>query len=169
MKEKEKMPRLHSTKNDLSEKARTEMIGLLNAHLADGTDLALQAKQAHWNVKGPRFFPLHELFDKLYAEATEWNDLVAERAAQLGGVAEGTLQAAIENTRLSPYGLEIVNGRDHLEALSDSLAAYGKSVRQAIDTAAGAGDADTADLFTEISRDADKMLWFLEAHLQAEK
>jgi starvation-inducible DNA-binding protein len=163
------MPRLHKTKNDLSEKTRTDMIRLLNAHLADGTDLALQAKQAHWNVKGPHFFTLHELFDKVYEEAVDWNDLVAERATQLGGLAEGTLQAAVENTRLSPYGLEIVNGRDHLEALSDALAAYGKSVRQAIDGAAAAGDADTADLFTEISRGADKMLWFLESHLQAEK
>jgi starvation-inducible DNA-binding protein len=142
------------------------MVSLLNIHLADGTDLALQAKQAHWNVKGPHFLPLHELFDKLYGEASDWNDLVAERAVQLGGIAEGTLQSAAQGTRLRPYGVEIASGKEHVETLSSSLASYGKTAREAIDVAARAGDADTADLFTEISRAADKMLWFLEAHLQ---
>lgn len=159
------MSRFHPTRNDLPEKARKEIVPLMNAQLADGLDLALQAKQAHWNVKGPRFLPLHELFDKLHAEAAEWNDSVAERAVQLGGVAEGTLQGVSGKTRLPPYPIDLASGRDHLEALVDALAAYGRTTREAIDRAAGAGDADTADLFTEISRASDKMLWFLESHL----
>lgn len=163
------MSRMSPTQNDLPEATRKQMASLLNIHLADGTDLALQAKQAHWNVKGPHFFPLHELFDKLYDEASEWNDLVAERAVQLGGIAEGTLQSASQGTRLRPYGIDLTSGKEHLEALSSSLAAYGRTVREAIDVAARAGDADTADLFTEISRAADKMLWFLESHLQGEE
>jgi len=163
------MSRIHPTRNDLSEAIRKEMVPLLNAHLADGIDLALQAKQAHWNVKGPHFLPLHELFDKVYDEASEWNDLVAERAVQLGGTAEGTLQAVSGKTRLSAYKVELTSGKDHLEALSDALARYGRSVREAIDAADQAGDADTADLFTEISRASDKTLWFLESHLRGEE
>jgi starvation-inducible DNA-binding protein len=163
------MSRIGRTHNDLPEGTRKQMVSLLNIHLADGTDLGLQAKQAHWNVKGPNFFSLHELFDKLYEEASGWNDLVAERAVQLGGIAEGTLQSAVQGTRLRPYGIELTSGKEHLEALSSSLAAYGRTAREAIDVAARAGDADTADLFTEISRAADKMLWFLESHLQGQE
>ena len=57
--------KLHETKNDLREKTRRAMIDLLNQELADVLDLGLQAKQAHWNVKGPHFIGLHELFDKV--------------------------------------------------------------------------------------------------------
>jgi starvation-inducible DNA-binding protein len=160
------MTMMNPTRNDLPENVRLEVIALLNDTLADGIDLALQAKHAHWNVKGPHFFQLHELFDKLYEEATEWNDLAAERAAQLGGVAEGTLQRVSGRTRLGPYKVDLTSGRDHLEALSESLSTYVRSTRKSIDVSAAAGDAGTADLFTEITREADKMLWFLDSHLR---
>jgi starvation-inducible DNA-binding protein len=163
------MTTIHPTRNDLPESARKQVISLLNAQLADGVDLALQAKQAHWNVKGPHFLQLHELFDKLYDEASEWNDLVAERGVQLGGIAEGTLQSVTAKTRLNAYKVELTSGRDHLEALTDAVATYGSSTREAIETANSAGDADTADLFTEISRASDKMLWFLESHLRGKE
>jgi starvation-inducible DNA-binding protein len=155
-----------TTKNDLSEATREKMTTLLNAQLADAIHLMLQAKQAHWNVKGPYFRPLHELFDELHGESVGWVDDLAERAVQLGGVAEGTLAAVTERTRLTGYRLDLVEGRGHVDALSDALANFGASTRKAIDAADTAGDADTADLFTEISRSVDKMLWFLEAHLQ---
>ena len=96
------------------------------------------------------------------------NDLVAERGVQLGGTAEGTLQIVSAKTRLNPYKVELTSGKDHLEALTDALATYGRSTREAIEAANRAGDADTADLFTEISRELDKDLWFLQAHLQAQ-
>jgi starvation-inducible DNA-binding protein len=159
---------MHSTKNDLAESTRKKVIGLLNENLAGAIHVSLQAKQAHWNVKGPSFVPLHELFDKLYDEASGWADLLAERAVQFGGVADGTVEA-VAKSKLPAYKLSLSEGRDHVEALSTSLATFGKSIREAIDIADEAGDAGTADLFTEISRAADKMLWFLEAHLQAER
>ena len=155
---------MHPTKNDLSEKTRKKVIETLADRLADATDLMLQTKQAHWNVKGPSFIALHELFDKINDAAEEWVDLIAERIVQLGGTAEGTVQATAKRTSLKPYSLTIVSGTDHVEALSSGLAAFGKKVRTAIDKTGKAGDADTADLFTEVSRDVDKYLWFVEAH-----
>ena len=155
---------MHPTKNDLSEKVRRKMIETLGDRLADATDLMLQTTQAHWNVKGPSFIALHELFDKINDAAEEWVDLIAERIIQLGGTAEGTVQATAKRTSLKPYSLTIVSGTDHVEALSSSLAAFGRKVRTAIDKTGKAGDADTADLFTEVSRDVDKYLWFVEAH-----
>ena len=157
---------MFKTKNDLPEHVRGKVIELLNAHLADAIDLQTQTKQAHWNVKGPNFIALHELFDKVNEEVEDYVDDLAERAVQLGGVAEGTARAVAKRSTLSEYPASAVDGRSHVEALSSALATFGKSVRKAIDKANELGDLDTADLFTEISRGIDKWLWFVEAHQQ---
>ena len=158
---------LHKTQNDLPKPVRRAMIDLLNQQLADALDLGLQAKQAHWNVKGPHFIGLHELFDKVAEELEEFTDDIAERAVELGGVALGTIQILSKESRLSAYPLDLTSGQKHAAALSEALAQLGTTTRAAIDTAADAGDADTADLFTEVSRGVDKLLWLVEAHLQA--
>ena len=160
---------MHNTRIDLSAKARAKVIALLNARLADAIDLQLQAKQAHWNVKGPNFIALHELFDRVTGELGGHVDDMAERITALGGVAEGTVQAVAGRSKLDAYPLDIADGRAHLDALAAAMARFGRSVRKAIDDAGKAGDADTSDLFTGISRSADKNLWLLEAHLQADR
>ncbi|HJT82574.1 MAG TPA: DNA starvation/stationary phase protection protein Dps [Chthoniobacterales bacterium] len=159
---------LHQTHNDLPAQTRVSVIELLNARLADTIDLLHQTKQAHWNVKGRNFIALHKLFDEIAAAAQEHMDLIAERAVQLGGTAEGTIQVATRRTELEPYPLEISDEQDHVAAMSAALAAYGKRVRQAIDQSDELDDKDTADLFTEVSRGADKYLWFVESHLDRE-
>ena len=158
---------LNPTRNDLPAKPRAAVVELLNASLADAVDLQSQAKQAHWNVKGPNFIALHELFDKVADEVEEFTDDIAERAVQLGGVALGTVQAVAKNSRLAAYPLDLAAGKEHVAALSSALAKFGASARAAIDTADKRGDTDTADLFTEVSRGVDKLLWFIEAHAQA--
>ena len=156
---------MYKTKNDLPENTRADMVTILNARLADSIDLMHQAKQAHWNVKGRSFIALHKLFDEIVDSAEEYMDLIAERVAQLGGIAEGTVQASAKRTVLKEYPMNISDEQDHVEALSSALAAYGKNIRHAIDQSDKEGDKDTADIFTEISRGADKYLWFVEAHL----
>jgi starvation-inducible DNA-binding protein len=160
---------MYPTANDLSEKVRTEAVRLLNARLADAIDLQTQVKQAHWNVKGPHFIALHKLFDEVNEAVEEYVDEIAERAVQLGGTAEGTARSIAKRSTLSEYPLQISSGKDHVAALTAALAAFGKSVRQAISDADRIGDADTTDLFTEISRGIDKWLWFVEAHSQAKE
>lgn len=157
----------HQTQNDLPARTRVDVIEILNARLADSIDLMHQAKQAHWNVKGRNFIALHKLFDEIVDEAEEYMDLLAERVVQLGGTAEGTIQAAAQRTELKGYPLRISKEQDHVAALSAALAAYGKRVRRAIDQTDQLGDKDSADIFTEISRGADKYLWFVESHLTA--
>jgi len=163
------MSKIYPTKHDLSVDTRKQMVAILNETLASSVHMSLQAKQAHWNVKGMAFFQLHELFDKVYAESTSWVDTIAERAAQLGGVAEAGLETIQQRSKLPPYRLDISDGRDHVDAISRSLATLGTSVREAIGQADRAGDAATADLFTEVSRGVDQMLWFVEAHLQSDR
>jgi starvation-inducible DNA-binding protein len=160
---------MFTTKNDLPEAIRVKVVELLNARLADCIDLQTQTKQAHWNVKGPNFIALHELFDKINEDVEDYVDDIAERAIQLGGVAEGTARMVAKRSSLPEYPVHVADGRSHVEALSSALAAFGKSSRQAIEATNELRDLDTADLFTEVSRGIDKWLWFVEAHLQAER
>ena len=160
---------MFKTKNDLPEATRAKAVELLNARLADCKDLQTQVKQAHWNVKGPSFISLHLLFDKINEDVEDYVDEIAERAVQLGGVAEGTARMVAKRSSLAEYPASAVDGRSHVEALSSALAAFGKSARKAIGEANDLGDLDTADLFTEVSRGIDKWLWFVEAHLQADR
>ncbi len=159
---------MHETRIDLPGKARRKLAVTLNARLADAIDLQTQAKHAHWNVKGPQFIALHELFDDVAENIEEHIDSLAERITALGGTANGGLAGVAKRTSLKPYPEEIVNGMDHVDALATALGDFGRRVRKAIDEAGKLGDAATADLYTEISRDVDKYLWFLEAHLQAQ-
>ncbi|MCC6573385.1 MAG: DNA starvation/stationary phase protection protein Dps [Planctomycetes bacterium] len=157
---------MHETRNDMNKDARKKVCDILNVHLASLSDLTMQTKQAHWNVKGKEFIALHGLFDAVYLAITPFVDEVAERCIALGGTALGTLQSAIKGTLLKTYPTDITVGDDHIAALSKALAAYGKMAREAIDQTDKLGDKDTADLFTGISREIDKQLWMVEAHEQ---
>ena len=160
---------MFNTRNDLPAGTRTKIIELLNARLADAIDLGAQTKHAHWNVKGPTFIALHELFDKVAEVVEDQVDTIAERVTALGGTARGTLAAVVRGTTLKPYPEDIAEGLQHVDALSAAVADFGAKVRAAIHGAAELGDADTSDLFTGVSRDIDKYLWFLEAHLHAKR
>ena len=155
----------YPTRIDLAANIRTTVVNILSQTLASSLDLKTQTKQAHWNVKGLDFLQLHELFDEMAGELEEFIDMVAERITALGAVAKGTARIAAEASILPEYPLDAVGGKEHLIALADRYATYGKHLREAIEQTDAAGDADTADLYTEISRAIDKRLWFLEAHL----
>lgn len=155
------------TSIDLAAKTRTAVVALLNQQLADTSDLYTQTKQAHWNVKGPQFIALHELFDELAGELLDHVDTIAERITALGGYAMGTARMAAASSRLPEYPTDVFGGMETVGVLVERYAALAKSTRAAIDAADEASDADTADLFTGTSRFLDKSLWFLEAHLQA--
>lgn len=156
---------LSYTRMDMPADVRSQVVAILNQTLASTLDLKTQVKQAHWNVKGMDFYQLHELFDELATELEEYVDMVAERVTALGGLAMGTARIAASESELPEYPLDILDGKDHVTALADRYATYAKSLRHNIDATDDLGDADTADLYTEISRAIDKRLWFLEAHL----
>lgn len=164
-----KADRMYETENDISQKKRAQLNTLMNQRLADAVDLQMQMKQAHWNVKGPSFIGLHELFDKVDEAVESYVDMIAERIVQLGGIAEGTVRVAAARSRLEEYPLDIAEGLAHVEAVAKALSTFGHEARNTINEADELGDADTADLFTEVSRGIDKWLWFVEAHSQASK
>ncbi|MGH8622297.1 MAG: DNA starvation/stationary phase protection protein Dps [Burkholderiales bacterium] len=158
--------RFYPTKNDLPEATRREAVALLNQRLAECIDLQTQCKQAHWNVKGPTFIALHNLFDEINEDIEEYADLLAERVVQLGGIAEGTVSVVAERSTLVDYPLGLSTGAEHVAALSDALAAFGRTARVGIEEMNELEDAGSADILTEISRGVDKRLWFVEAHQQ---
>ena len=163
-----KTARMFDTRNDLDPASREKLVELLNARLADTSDLYSQLKQAHWNVKGSDFIQLHELYDTIAESVLGFLDEIAERATALGGLATGTVRMAAGATSLDEYPLDAIACVDTVQVVADRLAAYGAAVREAIEvTDSELGDMDTSDLFIEISRVIDKHLWFVEAHLQA--
>jgi starvation-inducible DNA-binding protein len=164
-----KAPKMYETENDISENRRSELNALMNQRLASAVDLQTQMKQAHWNVKGPSFIGLHELFDKVNEAVESYVDMIAERIVQLGGIAEGTVRVSAARSRLAEYPLAIADGMAHVEAVARALSTFGQEARSTINEAEELDDADTADLFTEISRGIDQWLWFIEAHSQATK
>lgn len=156
---------MQPTHNTLSENIRAQSIELLNKHLAAAIDLHAQVKQAHWNVRGPGFIAIHELFDKVAGEVETYSDQIAERAGGLGGTAHGTIQLAAEKSYLVPHHLGIADEKEHAYNVSATLAAFGQSVREGIGEASAFGDPVTADLFTGIVRGVDQQLWFVESHI----
>lgn len=161
------MSDLHQTRIDIPEDARLKVVDLLNRQLADTTDLFTQLKYAHWNVKGSDFIQLHELFDQVAGDVLGFADLIAERATTLGGTADGTLRQAAAASTLTEYPTKAVEGMEAVRAVADRVAAYAASTRRAMEESEDLGDTGTSDLFTEVSRQTDKDLWFLEAHLQS--
>jgi starvation-inducible DNA-binding protein len=163
---KQATDRMFKTSIDIPADTRSKVVAFLNQNLADAFDFLSQSKQAHWNVKGSDFYQLHKLFDEIAGEAVEWVDMIAERVTALGGYATGTARMAAANSQLPEFPTDITDGMDFVRTMVDRLAAYSNSCREGIDQTEKWGDANTADLFTEISRCADKYLYFLEAHLR---
>ena len=145
----------------LDQQTQEQMCELLNARLAQGIDLRLAVKQAHWNLRGKGYIGVHELLDEVSARLGEGTDMIAERVAIMGGFARGTTQVVAENTDLEPYPVELTPIEDHIKALVQRFQHYGKSLREGIDAADEAGDEDAADLLTEVSRMVEKDTWFI--------
>ncbi|MBD8067206.1 DNA starvation/stationary phase protection protein Dps [Devosia sp. PTR5] len=150
----------------LKANAKSAVIDVLNARLADSIDLALITKQAHWNLKGPNFIAVHEMLDPMRAAIDNHVDIIAERISQLDGTPIGTSQRVAKATALDEYPTDIKKVPDHLAALADRFAKLANQIREDIDTTDEAGDADTADILTAFSRELDKDLWFIKSHLE---
>jgi starvation-inducible DNA-binding protein len=150
----------------LSDNTRKSVIELLNNSLADMINLSLAVKQAHWTLKGEGFIGVHEMLDDVALRVNESVDTIAERIQIIGGQAQGTLKAVNDNSKMKPYPSDISEISDHIKELTKRFSDVGKRIRDAIDEAGDAGDEDTADLFTGVSRQIDKDAWFIGANVK---
>jgi starvation-inducible DNA-binding protein len=158
------MAKLIQSKIDLNENIRSSAADILNARLADAVTLMFAAKQAHWNIKGPSFHGLHALFDEVYTQAATYVDMIAERVTALGALAEGTVPICAQQSILKPYPLDITSASGHIEALTATLAEFGRAVREAGAECGALGDAASEDVFVEISRGIDEKRWMVESY-----
>src|SRR5271165_6691322 len=149
------------------ENNRQALITLLNLRLADAIDVHSQVKWAHWNVKGKDFYQLHLLFDSVATHLEDHIDTIAERVAALGGVAHGTIREAVAKSSVPEADLAAADGPSMVKFLVQNVGHFTNALRTAIQEADDLDDAATVDLFTAITREMDKDLWFIEAHIQA--
>ncbi len=159
------MTKLNKTAINLDASLREQLVALLNQRVGLLMDLYIQTKLAHWNVRGPHFIAYHELFDAIAGHLLEAQDSIAERAATLGGSAGMTVQDIAQDSPLTTWPMGTRQDHDVIGLLAERLGQVSNYIRQDIDSSTKLGDADTADLFTEVSRELDHDLWFLEAHL----
>jgi starvation-inducible DNA-binding protein len=162
---KESTTKLLPSRNDLSQKARTEVVDLTNRAIASLIDLQLQTKQTHWNLRAPQFIAIHEMLDELYADLDKYVDVLAERITQLGGTAYGTLEAVTAHTKLETYPAKVHTWESRIEHFANVIAIAGAQCREAIDQTDEAGDAVSADIYTGVARGIDMWLWKVESHL----
>jgi starvation-inducible DNA-binding protein len=148
------------------ENNRQAIIALLNQRLADSVDLKSQVKWAHWNVKGMHFIQVHELFDSVASHLDDQTDTLAERITTIGGVANGTVRESAAKSGLKEADLTAIDAASMLKFLVHNVAHHANALRSAVQEADDLGDPITTDLFTTLTRELDKDLWFLEAHLQ---
>jgi starvation-inducible DNA-binding protein len=148
----------------LSDNAREASINHLNVSLATGIQLQLALKQAHWNIKGPSFIGIHELLDDVRANMDEHVDTIAERIVILGGTADGTLDGVEKNGKLDGYPRDAVHQDTHIDELKKRMVQFVSLVHEGIKEMGDAGDEETADLYTAVSRGVSKDAWFIGAH-----
>lgn len=157
----------HRSSVDLPSETHAQLIDLLNGLVGSSIDLYTQIKHAHWNVKGPQFISLHELFDTLADHAREHSDLLAERVVILGGYAKGTARLAVESSSLPELEFEDALEAPMVRALVAQFARTGQALRHAIEHAGeDLKDPVTEDILIEILRQVEMDTWFLEAHLE---
>lgn len=159
------MPTPFANHVSLPEEVKTQLVDTLNTMLATTSDLRSQVKQAHWNIKGPQFVARHELFDNLAAKLLDYADVIAERAATLGGYATGTVRQSAEHSKLPEYDVRAVDGKHHIKTLVDRYSEYTRLIRDAVNEAEKVDDPATEDVYTEILRGTELDMWFLESHL----
>jgi starvation-inducible DNA-binding protein len=140
-----------------------EQAEVLQATLVELIDLSLQAKQAHWNVVGPAFKPVHEFLDEMVAEYREWYDVVAERLTAVGGEPDGRSATIAGNTPLPPLPAGPIDDQAALAAFDERVTLVAADVRARVDRIRDI-DPATQDVLIEILRGLEKQRWMLRAH-----
>lgn len=135
---------------------------LLNTNLAAAMDLHARLKHAHWNVTGPVFIAVHELFDKMAEQAEDWADMMGEQIRFLDFEAYGTALSASKSF-LGPYSVGIASAESHISAILASMTLFSSSTKAAASSCLKANDQVTANIFVTITGESQKNIYFLRS------
>lgn len=141
----------------------TTSIATLQSVLVDLIDLGLLGKQAHWNVYGPGFRPIHLQLDELVEEVLEWQDEVAERIAALGGNPDGRASTVVASSEITEVPAGPLRDTDCVKDMTDRLAAVSASIVGRF--ADLEDDLPSQDILIGIAAGLDKQAWFFRAQL----
>jgi starvation-inducible DNA-binding protein len=151
----------------LPDEVRDRVVGILNRTLADEHALYVKTRNYHWNVTGPQFHSLHEMFEEFYQKLAPLADDIAERARMMGGRAIGTMAEFSQQTRLSEQPGEAPEARKMVENLLADHEQIIRDLRQDIDVCADElNDQGTADFLTGLMEEHEKMAWMHRAFLE---
>ncbi|MGH2627960.1 MAG: Dps family protein [Anaerolineales bacterium] len=160
------MPKTSVLVPAINEKARVMTAGHLQSVLFLLIDLALQSKQAHWNVVGPNFRPLHLHLDELWDTVQKWSDAVAERMLALDVPARGQVTDIRDESTLDALPPGRLADTKVISLVADRIETVAARTREAME-AVEELDLVTQDLFMEVIHDLEKHLWMFRSQIQA--
>jgi starvation-inducible DNA-binding protein len=140
----------------------SEQVGILEGVLSGTMHLYLLVKTAHWNVRGPRFIALHELFEGVAQAILEYVDIVAERIAALDAPVTGALPQSLEQQDLA---LKDLTEDGYLELVHRLLMRRVGELHDEIEVFERSGDFTTVDILTDALRETEKQAWLVRSHL----
>ena len=141
-----------------------DVVKELNQQVANWTVAYTKLHNFHWYVKGPNFFSLHEKFEELYNEASQYVDDLAERILAIGGNPVGTLKESLEISIVDEAGKNY-SAEQMVEAFSNDLTHISEQLVKSIEVAGEAGDDVSEDMFIGMKNSVDKHNWMFKSYL----
>ena len=144
--------------------SQQDVVKELNQQVANWTVAYTNLHNFHWYVKGPNFFSLHEKFEELYNEASQYVDDLAERILAIGGNPVGTLKESLEISIVDEAGKNY-SAEQMVEAFSNDLTHISEQLVKSIEVAGEAGDDVSEDMFIGMKNSVDKHNWMFKSYL----
>ena len=141
-----------------------DVVKELNQQVANWTVAYTKLHNFHWYVKGPNFFSLHEKFEELYNEASQYVDDLAERILAIGGNPVGTLKESLDISIVDEAGKNY-SAEQMVEAFSKDLTNISEQLVKSIEVAGEAGDDVSEDMFIGMKNSVDKHNWMFKSYL----
>lgn len=153
----------------LSEEQRKGVVDLLNRDVSDAYLLLIKTKKFHWDVVGPQFRSLHQIWEEHYEALTENIDSMAERVRALGGFPIGTAKGFLENASIKEQTDHIPLATEMVAQLVDDHEQVIRNMREHIDKCSeDFHDEGTADFLTGLMEQHEEMAWMLRSFIEGE-
>jgi starvation-inducible DNA-binding protein len=153
----------------LTEKQRQGVIDLLNCDLADAYLLLIKTKKYHWDVVGPQFRTLHELWEEHYEALTQNIDQIAERVRTLGGYPLGTAEGFLKAATIKEDAGNVPAATEMVRTLMEDHEQVVRNLREHVDQCGEEfHDEGTADFLTGLMEEHEEMAWMLRSFIEGE-
>ncbi|WP_229374876.1 Dps family protein [Fibrella rubiginis] len=150
----------------LEQEKRQAINADLQATVVELLELFHDAKQSHWNLRGPLYLPLHEQLQEYADTYRKYADLLAERQLQIGIPTDGRTSTIVETANLPKFPAGFLSDRQVLDIMTERIFTIAKRVRSRVESTAKNGDEVTSNKFQDLSYELDKQVWQFRVHMQ---